>query len=468
VTVFLRPALASAIALLVWPVPGAASWLAAIAQVLPPVQQQLQPQNYALPANEPYTLGAGDRVRIDIFDVPEYSGEYPVLVDGTLNLPLVGTVDVQDLPLPQAANRLAERYRTFLVRPIVTVGLIAPRPIKLAVAGEVNQPGSYNVNLGNRQFPTVTEVLGLAGGITLAADVRQVEIRRTYQGETRTFVADLWELLREGDLSQDIVLRDGDQLYIPTASGIDAIATRQLADASFAPETTAPFQIAIVGEVARPGSYTIGADSEEPPTITRAIKTAGGITSQADVRNLRLRRTTRSGAVEELDINLWQLLQAGDLSQDPLLQAGDTITIPRAEAIDITETQSLAAANFSPSTIRVNVVGEVVSAGTQELPPNTPLNQALLAAGGFNNRARRSSVELIRLNPNGTVNKREIEVDLARNIDDENNPILLNNDVVVVNRSALSTVSDSFSALLAPVSGFFSFINFFRIFEDLF
>ncbi len=459
-----RSLTASAIALLAWTAPVAVQSQAALAQ-MPAFPANPNP---ALPANEPYTLGAGDRVRIDIFDVPEYSAEYPVLVDGTLNLPLVGTVSVQDLTLTEAADRLSARYRQYLVRPIVTVGLVSPRPVKLAIAGEVKQPGAYTVELpGDRQFPTVTSALDLAAGITLSADVRQVEIRRTYQGELRTFVVDLWELLREGDLSQDIVLRDGDQIYIPTASGIDAIATRQLADASFAPSDTAPFQIAIVGEVTRPGSYTVGSDSEEPPTVTRAIEEAGGISPQADIRNLRLRRTTRSGAIEEVNIDLWELLQTGDLSQDPLLQAGDTIAIPKAESIDVAEAQSRAAANFSPETIRVNVVGEVVSGGTQELPPNTPLNQALLAAGGFNNRARRSEVELIRLNPNGTVSKREIEVDLARNVNDENNPILLNNDVVVVNRSNLSRVSDALSAVLAPVGGFFSFINFFRIFDDL-
>ncbi len=459
-------------------------WLASLAiasslgLAITPAQAQLPtlpaplappPPSLTLPTPGAYTLGAGDRIRIDIFEVPEYSGEYPVLVDGTLNLPLIGTITVQDLTLPQAAERLANRYRQFLVRPLVTVGLIAPRPVKLAVAGEVNQPGPYTINLANnRQFPTITEALGLAQGITLAADVRQVEIRRTYQGETRTFVADLWALLQEGDLSQDIVLRDGDQLYIPTVRGIDAIATRQLANASFAPGARAPFPIAIIGEVSRPGTYTVGADSEEPPSITRAIETAGGITSQADVRNLRLRRTTRSGTVEEVQIDLWQLLQAGDLSQDPLLQAGDTILVPKAEVIDVAEAQALATANFSPSTIRVNVIGEVVSGGSQELPPNTPLNQALLAAGGFNNRARRTNVELIRLNPNGTVERRTIDVDLARNIDDQRNPILLNNDVIVVNRSTLTTVSDSLSSILAPVGGFFSFINFFRIFDELF
>ena len=46
-------------------------------------------------------------------------------------------------------------------------------------------------------------------------------------------------------------------------------------------------------------------------------------------------------------------------------------------------------------------------------------------------------MELVRLNPNGTVDKREIEIDLAAGIDDEQNPTLRHNDVVVVDRSGL-------------------------------
>jgi polysaccharide export outer membrane protein len=100
-----------------------------------------------------------------------------------------------------------------------------------------------------------------------------------------------------------------------------------------------------------------------------------------------------------------------------------------------------------------------------EVPPNTPLNQALLAAGGFNNRARKSRVDLIRLNPNGTVSKRTVDINLAQGINDQSNPILRNNDVVVVNRSGLASVSDTLGTILSPVGSIFTFFNFFRIFQ---
>jgi protein involved in polysaccharide export with SLBB domain len=80
-----------------------------------------------------YTLGAGDRIRVDIFNVPEYSGEFQVLVDGTLNLPIIGTVPVQNGTIPQVSAIVQNRYARYVRRPIVTISLLAPRPLQIAL-----------------------------------------------------------------------------------------------------------------------------------------------------------------------------------------------------------------------------------------------------------------------------------------------------------------------------------------------
>jgi polysaccharide export outer membrane protein len=94
-----------------------------------------------------YTLGAGDQIKLDIFQVAEYSGEYPVLVDGTISLPLVGRVDVRGLSLKETSEVVSKKYATYLKRPIITVGLVAPRPLRIGIAGEVDNPGAYEVAL---------------------------------------------------------------------------------------------------------------------------------------------------------------------------------------------------------------------------------------------------------------------------------------------------------------------------------
>lgn len=314
------------------------------------------PQSGAVPqasvAPQGYTLGSGDRLKLDLFEVPEYSGEYQVLSDGTLSLPRVGTVLVRGMTLEQATAEISRRYAQYVRRPYVTLSLLQAGAINIAIAGEVNRPGTYVISpedAENRGVPTVTRVIQLAGGITQSANIREIQVRR----------------------------------YMPQ----------------------------------------------------------------------------QSGGIQEVKLNLWDLLQTGDINQDLPLQDRDTIYIPTATALDPSEVTELATASFSPETMTVNVVGQVGQPGTITVPPNTPLNQAIMAAGGFNTRARRSSVELIRLNPDGTVARRTIDVDLAQGVNLDNNPALRNYDTIVVGRSGLASVTDTLGTILSPVTGLFRLLG---------
>jgi polysaccharide biosynthesis/export protein len=462
----------------------ASSWsLPLYAQQSPPASNQATSNINGGPLETEYTLGAGDRIRVDIFQVEELSGEYVVLVDGSVSFPLIGNQKVEGLTVAQLNAMLAQKYAAYLKRPIVTIGLLSPRPLKVAIAGEVNRPGSYTMNFGEQgqKFPSVTDLIQQAGGITTTADVGQVQIRRVIQGRQQVVTLDMWQLIRNGNQGQNIALRDGDSVVIPTKDQLDPGEIRDLADANFGIQADRELDVAVVGEVYRPGTHKISPDRSEgnngnqqtgsrtqlePPRLSRAIQVAGGIKPLADVRRIEVRRFTRTGKQQTIAVDLWGLLQSGDLDKDVILQDGDTIVIPTAQAIDPKESESLAAASFSPDIIRVNVVGEVKTPGTVEVPPNTPLNQALLAAGGFDDRrANKDEVTLIRLNPNGTVSKRQVPVDFSSDINDEKNPTLRNNDVVVVDRSGLASTTDTLGTVLAPIGSIFGLGSIFRLFN---
>jgi polysaccharide export outer membrane protein len=445
-----------------------------------PLVQSVDPAGLSV-ANGPYTLGPGDKVRVEVFKVERYSGENQVLVDGSLNLPDIGNVSVQGLTLKQAGEVISAQYARLLRYPIVTVGLLAASPVKVAVAGEVSRPGSYVIPTeGGTQLPTVTKAIQLAGGTTQVADLRQVEIQRLGRSGTMEVIrVNLWEFLQVGDLRRDITLRNGDTVRIPTVVATNLAESVQLSSASFATDKSQPLNIAVVGEVYRPGPYTVSASArtgaagetgqtaggaDRPPTITRAIQVAGGIKPQADIRNIQVRRLTRSGQEQLITIDLWKLLQSGDLNQDLILQDRDTVLIPTAKTLTTAEATQIASASFSPDTIRVNVVGEVRAPGVVKVPPNTPLNQAILAAGGLNVRAQKRSVDLLRLNPDGTVTRRSVSLDFAKGINEETNPAMRNDDVIVVNRSGLAAFSDSLNAAVSPVNSFLSLLSIYSIF----
>lgn len=447
-----------------------------------PILPTLEPAPNNTKLATDYSLGGGDLIRVNVFEVPEYTGEYQIPPGGSINLPLIGSVPVLGLTTEQASDEIARRYARFLKRPLISVNLLSPRPINIFVAGEVTRPGSYTLSLsggaGNNpgvQYPTVLAALTTAQGVTLAADVTQIELRRKIgRSSEQTVTLNLKDLVQKGRIDQDITLRDGDTIVVPTATTFNLAEARNLFAANFAASPSTPRTVAIIGEVNRPGSYLVtpggtdgqggGAAGSGLPTVTRTIQLAGGITSQADVRNLKLRRPTRAGTEQTIDINLWQLLQTGDLNQDVVVQDGDTIVIPTATEINTAEATQLALTTLSPSKIQVGVVGEVKRPGVTDLQPNSSLNQALLAAGGFNDsRAKTATVDLIRLNPNGSVTKRAVKVDFAQGINDKTNPILRNNDVVVVNRSNLAQATDGLNTVAGPLGTIFGILRFFGL-----
>ena len=440
----------------------------------------LPPANTEFATDETdYTLGAGDNINLDIFQVKEYSGEYPVLVDGTISLPLVGRVNVSGLSLKETSEVVSNKYATYLKRPIVTVGLVSPRPLRIGVAGEVDNPGTYEVALTpeSLQFPSVTDILQQAGGITTIADVRNVRVTRQIGGKEVFYNANLWDLLTKSRIRQDISLRDGDTVFVPTTNEINPAELDRLAEASFGLQSDKPIKVAVVGEVYRPGSHFIksellrdnnnnasnqGKQDSAPPRLSQAINAAEGIKPLADIKQVEVKRTSWDGQEKIIAVNLWEVLKSGDTSQDIILQEGDKVIIPEADPLTITEEerQRTAAGTFSPASITVNVVGEVTTPGPVEVKPNTPLTQAILAAGGFDKqRANSKEVELVSLKPNGTVEKRKVKVDFGAEVNEETNPVLGQNDVVIVGRSGSTAAFDGIGKVTSPFQNMFGLFN---------
>ncbi|MFP4692739.1 MAG: polysaccharide biosynthesis/export family protein [Halothece sp.] len=237
-----------------------------------------------------------------------------------------------------------------------------------------------------------------------------------------------------------------------------------------------PVRVTIVGEVQRPGTYavspeesgsviqgqTLGARTVGPPSLSDVISLAGGIRETAQIREIEIIRQERGNDTKTINIDLWELLQSGGGQGDIALRPGDRIVIPEAETITASEKTQLARSTFAPDEITVNLVGEVEQPGRIDVEANTPLNQALLAGGGFDDeRARKSDVTLIRLNDDGTVTEREIPIDLTQSINEESNPILRDQDIIVVERSGITRTSERINTFSNPINGILNLLDIF-------
>lgn len=227
-----------------------------------------------------------------------------------------------------------------------------------------------------------------------------------------------------------------------------------------------PIQVSMVGEVENPGLYSLtvteisetsGAKSTSInglPTVVTALQKAGGLTLEADIEDVLLRRRLpgKTGDESVINLNLLALLETGDKRQNPFLFDGDTIVIKRS-ATPNQRAMELAAANLSPKTIGVNIVGEVVSPGRLQLKANTPLVQAILAAGGPKTwRAKHSNIELVRVNRDNTATHEFYSLSYNEGATNAGNPPLREGDTVIVNRSGYAVVTDAFQAITAPLA----------------
>lgn len=315
-----------------------------------PTSAEISPE---LLQEDAYILGPGDGLSLRFLMERDLLTEVDILNDGTASLPLLGPVRLTGLTLSQASLWLRTLYGRQLLRPDLQLLVTRPRPLRVAVVGEVERQGIYTL--------TTTEV-----------------------SETEASVS---------------------------ISGL--------------------------------------------PALVDAIQKAGGITDQADLRQVVLQRRLPGDRplFKRTRLNLLSLVFEGDLQQNPLLFDGDTIRVLKADE-PIGEATALSSTTLAPTTISVNVVGEVKDPGRIDVPANTPLIQAILAAGGpVSWRANTADVELVRINRNGTATRERFKIDYSQGASNAKNPPLRDRDTVLVNRSALAKTSDAIGAITSPLSG---------------
>lgn len=150
-----------------------------------------------LPASEQgaYRLGAGDRLRLQVFGQPEMSQEYVVSDSGAITVPLIGAVDAEGRTVAELEEEVARQLRDgILVEPNVTAEVATYRPF--FILGEARAPGQYPY------VPrmTVLTAVSMAGGFTFRAEKDAVSITRLVDGRMSEFRADPLDFVEPGDV----------------------------------------------------------------------------------------------------------------------------------------------------------------------------------------------------------------------------------------------------------------------------
>ena len=226
------------------------------------------------------TFGIGDPVSMQVYGRPELNTTTFVADDGTIAVPLAGSVPVVGLSPANAAKRVAAAFREgkFLVDPQVTIF----RSQHVSVLGAVRTPGRFVVE----SRATVLDVLAQAGGVNENGANVVVLLRPENDGKVSRQSIDLKGLSQQNAPLPTLTLRGGDSIFVPPAD-----------------------QFSIYGEVKSPNLYRL----ESGMTVVQAIARGGGITPRGSSSRIEISRNRPDGTTVIRDGKLNDAVQANDV-----------------------------------------------------------------------------------------------------------------------------------------------------------
>jgi len=233
-------------------------------------------------AMEDYLLGPGDVIHVNVFKNPDLSLDARVSEAGTISFPLIGSVPVAGLTLPQAEHKIAELLKNggFVLNPQVNILLTTAVGNQVAVLGQVNKPGRYPLAAAGGRL---SGMLAEAGGIseTGSDTVVVTGVRNGKPFRREISMAQL----SQGNSTDDIELRGGDTIFVNRAP-----------------------MFYIYGQVQHPGGFRL----EPGMTVTQAIAEGGGLTGKGTTHGMVLKRRDASGKVQQRHARLDEPLQDQD------------------------------------------------------------------------------------------------------------------------------------------------------------
>jgi polysaccharide export outer membrane protein len=278
-------------------------------------------------AADEYVLGQGDVLKIYAWDDtnsdllivnPIFPGlttaiEDPHTItvsrDGRIYIPMIGTINVTGMKLNELEAILLKGLRRFTKNPQVSVLIKEPKRIKVSIAGEVARPGLYEIPDGRAEERTILNYLKLAGGVTPQANLEELSVvRRHGSGEAQAIKVNLRKMVSAADISQNVILEDGDTIIIPQCMN----------------------KVFVLGQVANPGAqnYIDGA------TVADYVGMAGGLLKFAASDNVGIIRGDVSNPViKKVKLNkIFNFEMGGEPSF--ALRSGDIIFVPQSWYFD--------------------------------------------------------------------------------------------------------------------------------------
>lgn len=172
----------------------------------------------ALPSgrqDKTYFISAGDIVNISVFPAEEFSREVTVQPDGTIELPLLGSIKVLGLEPQALQSLLITKFSKYVSNPQITVNVRKFSSSRVAIMGQIHNPGYYE----HRDGMKILDLVASAGGLGDYAQTKKVRIFRKHKTpdgiEKEEIIYVNMAKVLDGDFNGNLALSAGDIIYVP-------------------------------------------------------------------------------------------------------------------------------------------------------------------------------------------------------------------------------------------------------------
>ncbi|OKH31212.1 hypothetical protein NIES2119_29340 [[Phormidium ambiguum] IAM M-71] len=232
-----------------------------------------------------------------------------------------------------------------------------------------------------------------------------------------------------------------------------------------------PLQVSVTGEVTRPGLYTFSlVVGSTLPRLSTALLTAGGSTTQADLRQVVIRRFLLDGSFIEQRVDLFTPLAAGEPIPEVRLEDGDAIIVPKLQVgtEQNYDRQLVASSNLVQQTINIRILSYPNQAvGNLTVANGSSFLDAFTAAGVSLVGTDIDSVAVIRFDrERGRAIVRELNARRALFGDASQNILLQDNDVIVIGRNLVGRITYALNIFTQPFRDILGFLLFFQELTD--
>lgn len=167
----------------------------------------------ALSTTGPYTLGRDDVIAIVVQGQPDFTGTYVIGPTGTIQYGYLGDVQADGLTKDQLAEAITEKLKTYVRIPSVSVTIVGFNSKCVYIFGRVAQPGKYAMR---GDTVRLRDAVIAAGLMVKHAKLRKVHIVKSAATNPTYRTVDLFKIIYNGKMEQDVELVNGDVVVVPT------------------------------------------------------------------------------------------------------------------------------------------------------------------------------------------------------------------------------------------------------------